>query len=66
MTSVPVSSADLAVGSATPVEASRYVPPRPVPLSPVAALIRTAAQGEGNLLSLLPAAAYRLPVTHLG
>jgi len=43
-----------------------YIPPRPVPLSPIAALIRTASQGEGNLLSLLPAAAYRLPVTHLG
>lgn len=43
-----------------------YIPPRPRPLSPIAALIRTAAQREGNLLSLLPAAAYRLPVTHLG
>lgn len=43
-----------------------YVPPRPLPLPPLAALIRTAAQREGNLLSLLPAAAYRRPVTHLG
>ena len=43
-----------------------YKPPRPRPLSPLAALLRTAAQGEGNLLSLLPADAYRLPVTPLG
>ncbi len=42
------------------------MPPRPAPLSPLPALVRTAWQGEGNLLSLLPAAAYRLPVTHLG
>ncbi|MDJ0741244.1 MAG: cytochrome P450 [Gammaproteobacteria bacterium] len=63
---MPVSPAEPAVVSATPVEPPRYVPPRPLPLSPIAALIRTAAQREGNLLSLLPAAAYRLPVTHLG
>jgi cytochrome P450 len=56
------STADPREGRAT----TPYIPPRPVPLSPIAALIRTAAQGEGNLLSLLPAAAYRLPVTHLG
>lgn len=43
-----------------------YVPPFPRPLSPLPALIRTAWQGEGNLLSLLPAAAYQKPVTHLG
>jgi cytochrome P450 len=49
-----------------PPTTARYVPPRPVPLSPLAALIRTAAQREGNLLSLLPAAAYRRPLTHLG
>ncbi len=43
-----------------------YTPPRPRPLWPIAALMRTAWQREGNLLSLLPAAAYRKPVTPLG
>ena len=43
-----------------------YSPPHPLPLSPLSALIRTAWQREGNLLSLLPAAAYAKPVTHLG
>lgn len=43
-----------------------YVPPAPRPLWPIAALLRTAWQREGNLLSLLPAAAYRQPVTPLG
>jgi cytochrome P450 len=37
-----------------------------VPLSPVVALIRTALHGEGNLLSLLPAAAYRMRIGPLG
>ncbi len=46
--------------------AGAYVPPRPRPLWPIAALMRTAWQREGNLLSLLPAAAYRKPVTPLG
>lgn len=45
---------------------SPYVPPYPKPLWPIAALVRTAWQQEGNLLSLLPAAAYRKPVTPLG
>jgi len=43
-----------------------YVPPYPKPLWPIAALVRTAWQREGNLLSLVPAAAYRKPVTPLG
>ncbi len=42
------------------------MPPRPVPLSPVVALLRTALHGEGNLLSLLPAAAYRMRIGPLG
>ena len=66
MTSVPVSATDLGDADATSVAEPGYIPPRPAPLSPIAALIRTAVQGEGNLLSLLPAAAYRRPVTHLG
>ncbi len=37
-----------------------------MPLSPVVALIRTALRGEGNLLSLLPAAAYRMRIGPLG
>ncbi len=43
-----------------------YAPPRPNPLSAVAGLVRTALGGEGNLLSLLPAAAYRMPAGYLG
>jgi cytochrome P450 len=41
-------------------------PPRPRPLWPVAALVRTLIQGEGNLLSLLPASAYRVKAGPLG
>ena len=43
-----------------------YTPPRPNPLWAVAGLIRTAFGGEGNLLSLLPAAAYRMRIGTLG
>jgi cytochrome P450 len=43
-----------------------YTPPRPNPLWAVAGLMRTAFGGEGNLLSLLPAAAYKMPVGKLG
>ena len=66
LTTAEASASSLPSDAHRPGPTARYVPPRPVPLSPLAALIRTAAQGEGNLLSLLPAAAYRLPVTHLG
>ena len=41
-------------------------PPRPRPLWPVAALARTLWQGEGNLLALLPASAYRVAAGALG
>lgn len=41
-------------------------PPHPRPLPALPALARTALQGENNLLSLLPRAAYRFPVGHLG
>lgn len=43
-----------------------YTPPRPNPLSAISGLVRTAFGGEGNLLSLLPAAAYRVPAGLLG
>ncbi len=44
----------------------RYVPPRPSSLSAVTALLRAALRGDGDLLSLLPAAAYRVPIGPLG
>ena len=43
-----------------------YTPPRPNPLWAVAGLLRTAFGGEGNLLSLLPSAAYKMPIGTLG
>ncbi|MEM6900931.1 MAG: cytochrome P450 [Pseudomonadota bacterium] len=43
-----------------------YVPPRPALLPPVAALVRTMRWGDGNLLNLLPAAAYRKRACELG
>jgi cytochrome P450 len=43
-----------------------YCPPRPKPLPAVAALVRAAVRGDGDLLSLLPADAYHMHVGHLG
>lgn len=43
-----------------------FTPPRPRPLPSVAALIRVALRGDGDLLSLLPAAAYRMRTGWLG
>ncbi len=43
-----------------------YVPPRPQPLPAVIALLRAIWRGDGDLLALLPAAAYRMKVGHLG
>ena len=43
-----------------------YIPPRPKALPPVISLLRVLLQGDGDLLSLLPAAAYSMPVGHLG
>ncbi len=43
-----------------------YCPPRPRPLPALAALARVVWNGDGNLLSLLPADAYRMDVGHLG
>ena len=43
-----------------------YVPPRPKPLSAVAALLRAAVRGDGDLLSLLPKEAYQIDAGWLG
>ncbi|MEO0575104.1 MAG: cytochrome P450 [Pseudomonadota bacterium] len=45
---------------------SGYVPPAPKPLSPLRSLLRVMRQGDGDLLSLVPAEAYAKPLTHLG
>jgi cytochrome P450 len=43
-----------------------FVPPHPKPLSPVLALLRCLLDGDGNLLGLLPAEAYRMEIGPLG
>ncbi|MGX9964749.1 cytochrome P450 [Roseomonas sp. F4] len=43
-----------------------FVPPHPHPRSPVVALFRALLQGEGDLLGLLPAEAYTMPIGPLG
>ena len=43
-----------------------YVPPRPQPLAALVSLLRVMAQGDGDLLSLLPAKAYRVKTGWLG
>ncbi len=43
-----------------------YVPPRPTSLPAVAALLRSALQRDGSLLSLLPDFAYRDPIRFIG
>ena len=43
-----------------------YTPPKPDTLADVIALMRAALHGDGDLLSLLPTAAYRVPVGPLG
>ncbi|MGI4951847.1 MAG: cytochrome P450, partial [Janthinobacterium lividum] len=43
-----------------------YIPPKPDTLSAVIALMRAALHGDGDLLSLLPTAAYRVPIGPLG
>ena len=45
---------------------SLYVPPRPQPLAALVSLLRVMAQGDGDLLSLLPAKAYRVKTGGLG
>ncbi|MEM6762839.1 MAG: cytochrome P450, partial [Pseudomonadota bacterium] len=46
--------------------AELFHPPHPSYLPPVAALARTIWQGDGDLLSLLPAAAYTMKAGELG
>ena len=43
-----------------------YRPPRPAPLSALASLIRAVSSGDGNLLNLLPGAAYEMDIGPLG
>lgn len=43
-----------------------YRPPAPVPKPPLPSLLRVIRQGDGDLLSLVPRAAYREAVTPLG
>ncbi len=43
-----------------------YIPPKPLSLWSVIALIRVLWRGDGNLLELLPAAAYHFDVGNLG
>lgn len=43
-----------------------FAPPRPEPLPAVIALMRCMIRGDGDLLSLLPAEAYRMPIGPLG
>lgn len=43
-----------------------YCPPRPKARSALVALVRAAMQGDGNLLGLLPAEAYRMKIGPLG
>lgn len=43
-----------------------YIPPRPQSRSALTALLRVALRGDGNLLALLPAAAYRMEIGPLG
>ncbi|MEM9335473.1 MAG: cytochrome P450 [Pseudomonadota bacterium] len=43
-----------------------FRPPAPEPLTPIRSLLRVMRQGDGDLLSLVPAEAYRKPFTTLG
>ena len=45
---------------------SLYRPPAPTPDTPIRSLLRVIRQGDGDLLSLVPKAAYREPLTWLG
>lgn len=47
-------------------DTDRYEPPRPHSLAALPALARVLWNGDGNLLELLPAAAYRFEVGNLG
>jgi cytochrome P450 len=43
-----------------------FTPPKPTSLSALVSLLRVMLRGDGDLLSLLPAAAYRMEIGHLG
>ena len=43
-----------------------YCPPRPQPLAALVSLLRVMARGDGDLLSLLPAKAYKVQTGWLG
>lgn len=47
-------------------DSALYIPPRPHSLAALPALLRVLWNGDGNLLELLPKAAYRFPVGNLG
>ncbi len=47
-------------------QVAAYRPPRPSSLGAITALLRVALKGDGDLLSLLPASAYRCDVGPLG
>jgi cytochrome P450 len=51
---------------APPPRPETFTPPRPTSLSALVSLLRVVLRGDGDLLSLLPAAAYRVEVGHLG
>ena len=48
------------------ISADQYIPPKPLSLWSVVALARVLWKGDGNLLELLPAAAYHFDVGNLG
>lgn len=47
-------------------KAESFIPPKPLSLWSVAALARTVWRGDGDLLSLLPSAAYKMKAGNLG
>jgi len=53
-------------GASSAPDFGPYVPPRPHSRAAVLALLRVALRGDGDLLSLLPANAYRVDVGPLG
>jgi cytochrome P450 len=48
------------------VTSDPYKPPRPAPMGPLVSLARVAMQGDGDLLSLMPAEAYTIAIGPLG
>jgi cytochrome P450 len=65
----PVSPLSPRAGTAAaspPADFRAFAPPRPEPLPAVIALLRCMLRGDGDLLSLLPAEAYRMPIGPLG